>query len=149
MRSSLSIPLLLALAVLASGCAGSTAERPVACAGETWTATHLFLGRNIPTGGEVSDRAWRDFVDAEVATRFPDGFTVLDGTGVWRDTETRETQREANKVLVIFHPGAAADEAAVAEVSQAYIARFDQQAVLRADRPSCVRFYEGKSGAGS
>ena len=105
-------------------------------------STQLYFGRSTPAGGSVSDADWRAFVDAEVAPRFPAGFSVIDGTGAWRDTVTGETIREANKALTILHPGTAQDDAALGEISAAYIARFDQQAVLRADQASCVQFYD-------
>lgn len=138
--------LLLAGALLLTGCVNATVtsdyEEPP-CAGEAWVATQLFLGRNIPGGREVSDREWQDFVESVVAARFPQGFSVIDGTGFWKDRVTSETLQERSKVLMILHAGGNADEAALAEISAAYIERYDQQAVLRADRPSCIRFYEG------
>lgn len=33
----------------------------------------------------VSDEDWRAFLAAEVTPRFPDGLTVIDAAGQWRD----------------------------------------------------------------
>ncbi len=110
-----------------------------------WRETQLYLGRNIPGGGEVSDADWQDFVESVVAPPFKDGFTVLDGTGFWLDSDTATTGQERSKVVVVLHPPDADAEAALHEVSNEYRRRFSQQAVLRAERPVCVNF---DSGAG-
>ena len=42
---------------------------------KTTTQFQLFLGRNIPDAGSVTQEMMNDFITDEVATRF-DGFTV-------------------------------------------------------------------------
>jgi hypothetical protein len=132
---------MLAMSALLAGCVAPSAGADAsACRGEAWTETRLFLGRGSP-GGEVSERQWREFVDADVTTRLRDGFTVLDGVGFWRDPATGRSAMETSKVLVVLHPRTSPFEAAVEAISERYLARFGQTAVLRADQPVCVNFH--------
>lgn len=128
-----------------AGCATAGPQSDATCKGETWRETQLYLGRGIPGGGEVSDAQWRDFVESVVVPRFKDGFTVLDGTGFWLDRETATTGQERSKLVVVFHPQDAGSEAALQAIASAYLRRFRQQAVLRAERPVCVTFDAGPS----
>ena len=58
------------------------------------TQFQLFLGRNIPDAGKITDEMMSDFIKSEVSTRF-DGFTVTDGTGSVSYTHlTLPTNRE-------------------------------------------------------
>jgi hypothetical protein len=98
----------------------------------------LYLGRSIPGGGEVSDATLARFVAEEITSRFPDGFTLLDGAGAWRDRASGETIRERTMILVVLHPPAR--RGAVAEIAAAYAHRFGQQSVLRVESPADARF---------
>jgi hypothetical protein len=114
---------------------------PLACtgAGEAKTVAELYLGRTIRTGGTVGEAAFRRFLDEEVTPRLPNGFTVLDGRGQWRERAGSPIIREATKVLVVALADARERER-LDEVAQAYKARFDQKSVLTISRPACVAF---------
>ena len=144
-RGVLSI-LVLVASLAVAGCQSTAQTTQPACAGDLWQETRLYFGRDIPTGGTVDEAQWRAFLDAEVASRFPDGFTALDAAGYWRDTETKDTIREASKVLIVFHEDTRDARVKLEAVAEAYIAAFAQQAVLGASRASCVRFYSGQAG---
>ncbi|MYZ47145.1 DUF3574 domain-containing protein [Propylenella binzhouense] len=136
---------LLVAALLLAGCASTSREPPgdtASCTGSAWQETRLFLGRGMPGGREVSERAWNAFVAEAVAPRFRDGFTVHDARGHWLDEATGHTEAERSKVLVVLHPRERAADIALREIGEDYLARFRQQTVLRADRPVCVTFYE-------
>ena len=45
----------------------------------TQTQFQLFLGRNIPDAGKITDEMMSDFIKSEVSTRF-DGFTAVSYT---------------------------------------------------------------------
>src|SRR5690242_10421816 len=66
---------------------------------EKFIRTELYFGRNIPTGGTVSESDWQKFVDEVVTPRFPDGLTVLDADGQWRGKDG-SIAREESKVIV-------------------------------------------------
>lgn len=110
-----------------------------ACAAPGQVQSTLFLGRSIPGGGEVDDAALTRFVAEEIVPRLPDGFTLLDGTGFWRDGTTGATIRERTVLLVVLHPPQA--RGVVEAIASAYAARFGQQAVLGLESGTVARFH--------
>ena len=46
--------------------------------------TELYFGRDKNDGTQVSDEEWSKFLDEFVTPKFPDGLTVLDGSGQYR-----------------------------------------------------------------
>ena len=99
----------------------------------------VYFGRNRPDGGTVSDPEWQAFLDAVVTPKFPNGFTVVDGTGQWKG-RSGVVERERSAIVTLLHAGSPADRAAVAEVAAEYKRRFGQEAVLRERTPACARF---------
>jgi Protein of unknown function (DUF3574) len=115
---------------------------PQACAppAESMVSAELLFGRNIGDRLGVSDAAFADFLAREITPRFPDGLTVVDARGQWRDGERGRIVREPSKlVLLIFRDDAARRDQIVAIVDT-YKRRFRQQSVLMALRTSCVTF---------
>ena len=95
----------------------------------------FLLGR-----GNASDVRWRQFLAREVTPRFPDGLTVYETTGQWRDPERKLVIRERSRVLRII---VAADQPAndkVAAIAAAYKKQFGQKSVGIVTRPACVSF---------
>lgn len=131
------LPALLLLA----GCAASAT--PPACPPGTQAATvaEAFFGRNSGGREAVTDAEWARFLDEVVTPAFPDGLTVLDGTGQWRG-RSGVISRERSKVLVVAMPGAApaAALARLDPVRRAYTTRFAQESVMVATRTACVGF---------
>jgi hypothetical protein len=76
-----------------------------------------------------------------VTPAFPDGLTVLDGNGQWRNAAGR-ISREDSKVLVLVLPGQdqAVASARLALVTAAWKARFAQESVLTVFRAGCTAF---------
>lgn len=100
----------------------------------------MYFGRNIGGALGVSEEAWDGFVDAEITPRFPDGLTVADAEGQWRDSETGAIVREPSKQLTVFLGDEAAGRAALDEIAEAYKSQFQQQAVALVVERSCVSF---------
>jgi hypothetical protein len=96
----------------------------------------LYFGRNIGPRLGVSDADWRRFVDAEATPRFPDGFTVLDAAGQYRDGA--RIGREPSKLLLVTAPDTEEARRRLADLAEAYKRRFRQQSVLTVTRTSCV-----------
>lgn len=131
------------IAFALSACAGVAAPQagaPACTVGEAMVETQLFFGLSKPKGGTVSARAWRAFVAREITPRFPEGFSVIDGAGYWRDGTTQRTISEKSKVVVRLHPPSAEADAAIGAIVEAYRREFEQEAVLRVDRPVCAQF---------
>lgn len=105
-----------------------------------WIGDRLYLGRDIPGGGKVSEADWQAFMDEEVTPRFPDGLTVWRAQGQWRGADGKLV-REATFILEIFHEASAETEQSLEAIIAEYKKRFRQESVLRATVPTQVRFY--------
>lgn len=103
--------------------------------GEKFYRTELYFGMDIPGGGgEVSEEDWNKFVDTEITARFPDGFTVLQGYGQFKDS-AGEIERENSRVVILFYPKKTRVEVykKIEEIRAAYKKQFRQESVLRLD----------------
>lgn len=133
----------LACSLLLAACVGlpaPEASAPACRTGDALVETQLFFGLSKPKGGAVSAKAFDAFVTREVAPRFPEGFTVIDGAGFWRDSTSRRTISEKSKVIVRLHGGDPAADQAIGSIIESYKITFEQEAVLRVDRPVCAKF---------
>lgn len=111
-----------------------------ALAGNPMVEATLYFGRNIGEAVGVSDKDWAQFVDQEITPRFPDGLTVQDASGHWRDSRTGRRIREPSKILTLLTPRDAASLGLIQEIVETYKERFHQQSVGTVLRPACVSF---------
>ena len=131
----------LAVAVLASVAVpparGDAAPCPAGT--ERFAEYRLFFGRS--TGGVevVSDGEWRGFLAEEITPRFPDGLTVIDAPGQWRDPDGTIERERTKILLVLAHPGPAGMRR-VTEIMDAYKERYGQGSVLRVVGTACASF---------
>jgi len=123
------------LAISASG-------EPIACGSplKPQQVAELLLGRKIGDRLGVSEREFLNFLDREVTPRFPDGLTVYDARGQWRDPDRNRIVREPSKVVMIVLPGKPEDMPRITEIAEAYKKRFKQQSVGIVLRLACVLF---------
>jgi hypothetical protein len=136
----MSHPLLAALvawAGLAAGCAAMPQDP--ACREQI--VDRLYLGMSMP-GGEVAQADFDSFVATDVASRFPDGFTIFDARGNWRSAAGR-VERESTRVLEVVNGGTAGEDARLTEIAESYRARFRQESVLRVSAPGRACFARG------
>jgi hypothetical protein len=117
--------------------APAASEPELQCSGaqKPWMVAELLFGRN-----QVSDPAWDRFLAAEVTPRFPDGLTVYDARGQWRNPASKKISRERTKVVMIAMPPGADNNARLQAIIEAFKTRFKQQSVGLIIRPSCVSF---------
>jgi hypothetical protein len=94
----------------------------------------LMLGRT------ASDARWRRFLAHEVTPRFPDGLTVYETTGQWRDPRTGIIHRERSRVLRIIMANDDAVRQKISAVAEAYKSQFRQQSVGIVMRDVCAAF---------
>lgn len=115
---------------------------PQACVlpAESMVTAELLFGRKIGDRIGVSDAAFATFLAREITPRFPDGLTVVDARGQWRDSERGGIVSEPSKlVLLTFRDDSAKRENLIA-IADAYKRQFRQQSVLTSLRASCVTF---------
>lgn len=100
----------------------------------------LLFGRNVGPRVGVSEAAFASFVAAEITPRFPDGLTVIDAKGQWRDSERGGIVREPSKIVQIIFADDVIKRADLDAIADAYKRAFRQQSVLTSVRSACVRF---------
>jgi hypothetical protein len=97
--------------------------------------TTLYFGLDLPDGGVVSEEQWAGFLADIVTPRFPEGFTVLDAQGQWRDPENPHAGvlREATRVMIIVHTEAVDADRAISEIKSLYKTSFGQKSVFHTE----------------
>jgi hypothetical protein len=128
--------------VLVLACSSGAAAQSSECrAGQKpQQVAQLLFGRKIGDRLGVSEAQWGRFVDREISPRFPDGLTVFDAKGAWRDTARNTIVHEPSKVVEIVLPGKPDDVDELNRIAQAYKSRFRQQSVGIVIRGACVSF---------
>jgi hypothetical protein len=114
------------------------AARPEAA---RWVRSELYFGvgpADVQDGG-IAEIRWRAFLDKEVTPRFPDGLTVFDAYGQWRD-RGGATERLWTKVLVVLHEDTPANRAAIDAIRLAWKSSTHDQSVLLVTGPVEVSF---------
>jgi len=128
---------LLLLALVVGGCAQPGAPPVCTAPLKPAVAIDLYFGRDKPAGGEVTDAEWGAFLNEVVTSRFPDGLSVFDSAGQYREP-TGRIVRERSKRLVVIVFDAPAHKAKVVEIVEAYKQRFGQYSVFRVEQPVCA-----------
>jgi len=89
----------------------------------------LFFGRGVKGREPLTDAEWADFAARTITPKFPDGFTVFDGDGQWRNPQTGHIAGSRTKVLVIAAKREPDLARRLAAVIDAYKTEFHQQSV--------------------
>ena len=135
------VPVAAALTLVLALGGGADAQLLDCLGGQRPTqVAELIFGRNIGGRLGVNEADWSRFVDREITSRFPNGLTVLNAAGQWRDEATNKIVREPGKLVQIVLPGQVDDIARLNEIVEAYKSRFKQQSVGMIVRPACVSF---------
>ena len=102
-----------------------------------WLRTELYFGLSIHGGGTISEADWQTFVDEQVTPRFPDGLSIQQAEGQWKD-RTGHIDHESSRVLILLHPRSDDVSSKIEEIRRLYKERFHQEAVMRVDSESDV-----------
>jgi hypothetical protein len=131
-----------ALAVLLLALLCGCARRPdcAAWGGEPAVTVQLLFGRSLKGGGEVDAAAWRDFLATSVTPRFPDGLTVLEGSGQWRDRATGRIGAEPSTIVEIVTDATPGTAAKLSAIREEYKIRFHQESVGLVANRACASF---------
>ncbi|MEL5961219.1 DUF3574 domain-containing protein [Streptomyces sp. CLV115] len=138
------------LSVLAVGSPVASAtlddEAPAASAlatrGKAYIETRLLFGTERPDGGPaVTDRQFMAFIDEEVTPRFPNGLTVQDGRGQWRDSRG-VIERERSYELILLYPASEARvrDDRIERIRDAYEKAYAQDSVARIEERTTADF---------
>ena len=100
----------------------------------------LFFGRGGEEHQSLADAEWADFAAQTITPNFPDGFTVFDGEGQWRNPQTEHIVRDRTKILLVAAKRESDLLQRLLAVIDDYKARFHQQSVGIITRDSCAAF---------
>ena len=128
--------ILLVFSLTVSACSHLPIDRLQCQAGQLMTETTLYFGLS----GRASVEGFETFRSQIIAKTFPEGYTVLDGSGGWYSARLGRTIEEPSKVVVRLHKGQKEDWAAIDALITTYKERFDQESVLRTDQTICAAF---------
>ncbi len=134
----------LSLTMLA-GCAAPPHPQPApySCLLPTEQRTlvaELFFGLGIKGREPLTAAEWADFAARVVTPNFPDGFTVFDGEGQWRNPRTGRIAHGPTKILLVAAKREPDLAHRLAAVIDAYKTRYHQQSVGLITRDSCTAF---------
>ncbi|MET3651404.1 DUF3574 domain-containing protein [Dyella japonica] len=144
------VPAAALLLALLAGCASTgsaptsvlpgDAAHPARASG--WVETRLYfgLGPADDTSRGVNEQAWRQFLDAEVTPRFPEGLSVLDVYGQWQGKGQGTPERLRSKMLVIDYPDSPSNRDKIEAIRAAWKQRTGDQSVMRVTQPAEVSF---------
>ena len=132
MRWIHAMPLMLPLL---TGCALRAPEACSFSGTSPMLVTELFFGR-----GDVTDAAWASFAADTLTKHFPDGFTVLDGVGQWRQAPGQPIAREGSKLVIIAAPDTETTREHLRDVITAYRAATGQKSVGLILETKCASF---------
>jgi hypothetical protein len=135
-RSAVAACSVLAASIVFAGAPATSCTAPL----QPVQRIELLFGRDIGSHGGVGDAAWAKFLAGEVTPRFPDGLTVVDAAGQWRDPATGRIAREPSRLVIIVTADGAPAEEKIAAIIAAYKTRFRQKSVGVVTSAACAAF---------
>jgi Protein of unknown function (DUF3574) len=105
----------------------------------SFAQTELLFGLSKPGNTVITEAEFQTFIDQEVTPLFPDGLTLLSGTGQFRNDQ-QVVVKEGAKLLLLLYPASYENSKDIEQIRQAYKTRFQQESVLRVDDQTCVSF---------
>ena len=99
----------------------------------------LVFGLSRKGRPDVTQAEWVAFLDREVTPRFPDGLTVLEAQGRWRNAAGVGVT-EASRLLLVWVKPEASLGRRIDDIRDAWKVGQNQESVLRVQRQDCVSF---------
>lgn len=124
--------------ILAGLCLGIAACVPKTTVKSSWVEDTLYFGLST-SQGPVTPAQWDAFLNKEVTPRFPDGLTVLDAKGQWRNAKG-VIGKEPTKILILIHPDTSAEDQAIQVLINSYKKEFHQESVMQVHSRPEVQF---------
>ncbi|MFF4948587.1 DUF3574 domain-containing protein [Streptomyces chattanoogensis] len=121
--------------------AAPAAASPIA-EGRPYIETTLLFGTIRPNGGPpVTKKEFRAFVDEFITPRFPDGLTVEEAYGQYRDAHGTIERERSYKVTLLYPTSQSRpNDPKIEKIRAEYLKRFDQESVARIDDRKRVDF---------
>lgn len=141
-KNSLKIAVLLMLSIWAINAVAQRADTSIDSKSSevSWSRTELFYGAGrLPADGS-KDTRWENYINEVVTPRFPEGLTLLEGTGQWRVKEGQTPRRHRTRILILIHEDTVENSRKVDEIRTLWKEISGQQSVLRVSQPAAVSF---------
>ena len=81
---------------------------------------------------------WERYLNEVVTPRFPEGLTLLEGTGQWRVEEGETPRRSRTRILILIHEDTPKKSQQVDEIRTLWKDMTGHQSVLRVSQPADV-----------
>ena len=101
----------------------------------TWIRTELYVGMSEGGHPDVTPQKWNDYLELELAPRFPGGVFVLDGYGQWKGIKTGAIETSRSRIILLFSPDTPADRAAIEAVRIAWTKATGYDSILSSIQP--------------
>ncbi len=111
---------------------GSVVNAPEQKPPSEFVKSELYLGMAKPDGTLVTEDEWKNFLEKSVTSRFPDGLTVVDAYGQYKN-DKGEIVKEKTKILIIVHKRPDASD--LKKVVEDYKKTFNQECVFKVITP--------------
>ena len=117
-----------------------------------WVRTELYFGLDPVADSASTDKAnnaataaanekrWREFLDREVTSRFPDGLSVYDIYGQWRAQGHADIERLHSKEVMLLYADTPQHRTDIEAIRAAWKKATGDLSVLRVTQPAEVSF---------
>lgn len=112
-----------------------------ACHSNKMVQTNLYFGQFKLDGQTVKEAEWNDFVKNYVSKVFPDGSTVLEGSGNWYDTASSQLVVEPSRIVMAIYKSSPERSKQIDSLRYWYKTLYLQQSVLRVDRKVVAKLF--------
>ena len=109
-----------------------------ASATQSWTRTELYYGAGPLPADPEREARWKSYINEIVTPRFPEGLTLLEGTGQWRVKEGQTPRRNRTRILILIHEATQEKSRQVDEIRTLWKDISGHQSVLRVSQAAEV-----------
>jgi len=103
--------------------------------------TELYFGTShADHSPPVTATQFQSFVNSVVTPRFPDGLTVLDGRGQWRNDDGSLSKETSHELILLYPLSDRSASGKIEYIRKTYEKQYDQESVLRDDSYDQVSF---------
>jgi hypothetical protein len=108
--------------------------------GELFARTELFFGGSKTDGSLVTDEEFRRFLDEEITPSFPNGLTLVSGSGQFRGSSGMIMREDSVLLILLYSAEDDMSSERIDQIRDSYKQAFQQESVLRVDSRNCVSF---------
>lgn len=110
------------------------------CSSAKMVKTTLYFGQSRPDGSFIAENEWTTFKENQISRVFPEGCTIINAKGNWRDPETKKIISEPTYMVIYFYKKSSQKSKQIDSLRNLYKRIFIQQSVLRTDNKVKAEF---------